>query len=65
MITGVAARKPQRLAQLVYVNTYLPIEGKNEITNGQLPLKVMERISYHIKLTVSLLWFTIFAYSLS
>jgi hypothetical protein len=31
-ITGVATKKPQRLAQLVYVDTYLPIDGENEIT---------------------------------
>ena len=37
MITGVAARKPQRLAQLFYVNTYLHIERKNEITRWPTP----------------------------
>jgi hypothetical protein len=52
-ITGVAAKKPQRLAQLVYVDTYLPIDGENEITPGPLKLKAIERISYHIKATVS------------
>jgi hypothetical protein len=39
MITGVAARKPQRLAQLFYVNTYLPIEGKNEIITWPTPIE--------------------------
>ena len=31
VITGVAAKKPQRLAQLVYLDAYLPFEGENEI----------------------------------
>ena len=31
MITGVAAKDPQRLAQLVYLDAYLPLEGENEI----------------------------------
>ena len=31
MITGVAAKEPQRLAQLVYLDAYLPLEGENEI----------------------------------
>lgn len=39
MITGVAARKLERLAQLFYVNTYLPIEGKNEITTWPTPVE--------------------------
>ena len=39
MITGVAARKPQRLAQLVYVDAYLPIEGKNEIITWPTPIE--------------------------
>ena len=39
MITGVAARKPQRLAQLVCVDAYLPIEGKNEITTWPTPVE--------------------------
>ena len=52
-ITGVAAKKPQRLAQLVYVDAYLPIEVENEITPWSTPIEAMERISYHVKLTVS------------
>jgi pimeloyl-ACP methyl ester carboxylesterase len=31
VITGVAAKQPQRLAQLVYLDAYLPFEGENEI----------------------------------
>ena len=31
VITGVAAREPKRLAQLVYFDAYLPLEGENEI----------------------------------
>lgn len=31
VITGVAAIMPQRLAQLVYLDAYLPMEGENEI----------------------------------
>jgi pimeloyl-ACP methyl ester carboxylesterase len=31
VITGVAAKEPQRLAHLVYLDAYLPIEGENEI----------------------------------
>jgi pimeloyl-ACP methyl ester carboxylesterase len=31
VITGVAANEPQRLAQLVYLDAYLPFEGENEI----------------------------------
>jgi pimeloyl-ACP methyl ester carboxylesterase len=31
VITGVAAKEPQRLAQLVYLDAYLPLEGENEI----------------------------------
>jgi pimeloyl-ACP methyl ester carboxylesterase len=31
VITGVAAREPKRLAQLVYLDAYLPLEGENEI----------------------------------
>jgi pimeloyl-ACP methyl ester carboxylesterase len=31
VITGVAAKEPQRLAQLVYLDAYLPFEGENEI----------------------------------
>ncbi|MGB8025204.1 MAG: hypothetical protein WCF06_12900 [Nitrososphaeraceae archaeon] len=38
-ITGVAAKKPQRLAQLVYVDAYLPIEGENEITPWSTPIE--------------------------
>jgi hypothetical protein len=30
-LTGVAAKQPQRLAQLVYLDAYLPFEGENEI----------------------------------
>jgi hypothetical protein len=54
-IAGVAAaKKPQRLAQLVYVvDAYLPIEGENEITPWSTPIEAMDRISYHVKLTVS------------
>jgi pimeloyl-ACP methyl ester carboxylesterase len=32
VITGVAAKQPQRLAHLVYLDAYLPMEGENEIT---------------------------------
>jgi pimeloyl-ACP methyl ester carboxylesterase len=31
VITGVAAKEPQRLAHLVYLDAYLPMEGENEI----------------------------------
>ena len=31
VITGVAAKEPQRLSQLVYLDAYLPLEGENEI----------------------------------
>lgn len=31
VITGVAAEEPKRLAQLVYFDAYLPLEGENEI----------------------------------
>jgi pimeloyl-ACP methyl ester carboxylesterase len=31
VITGVAAKEPKRLTQLVYVDAYLPLEGGNEI----------------------------------
>lgn len=31
VITGVAAQEPHRLAQLVYFDAYLPLEGENEI----------------------------------
>ena len=31
VITGVAAKEPQRLIHLVYLDAYLPLEGKNEI----------------------------------
>jgi pimeloyl-ACP methyl ester carboxylesterase len=31
VITGVAAMQPQRLAHLVYLDAYLPMEGENEI----------------------------------
>ncbi len=31
VITGVAAKEPHRLAQLVYLDAYLPLEGENEI----------------------------------
>jgi pimeloyl-ACP methyl ester carboxylesterase len=31
VITGVAAKEPKRLAQLVYLDAYLPLEGENEI----------------------------------
>jgi len=31
VITGVAAKEPQRLAQLVYLDAYLHLEGENEI----------------------------------
>jgi pimeloyl-ACP methyl ester carboxylesterase len=31
VITGVAANMPQRLAQLVYLDAYLAMEGENEI----------------------------------
>ena len=31
VITGVAAREPQRLAHLVYLDAYVPFEGENEI----------------------------------
>lgn len=35
VITGVAAKQPQRLAQLVYLDAYLPLEGENEIALWQ------------------------------
>src|SRR5919197_3213345 len=31
VITGVAAKQPHRLAHLVYLDAYLPMEGENEI----------------------------------
>ena len=31
VITGVAAKEPKRLAQIVYLDAYLPLEGENEI----------------------------------
>ncbi|MDQ3853135.1 MAG: alpha/beta hydrolase [Thermoproteota archaeon] len=31
VITGVAAKEPKRLAQLVFLDAYLPLEGENEI----------------------------------
>jgi pimeloyl-ACP methyl ester carboxylesterase len=31
VITGAAAKEPRRLAQLVYLDAYLPLEGENEI----------------------------------
>ena len=31
VVTGVAAKEPHRLAQLVYFDAYLPLEGENEI----------------------------------
>ena len=31
VITGVAAKEPQRLIHLVYLDAYLPLEGENEI----------------------------------
>jgi hypothetical protein len=31
VITGVVAREPKRLAQLVYLDAYLPFEGENKI----------------------------------
>ena len=31
VITGVAAKEPQRLTHLVYLDAYLPLEGENEI----------------------------------
>jgi pimeloyl-ACP methyl ester carboxylesterase len=31
VITGVAAKEPQRLAQLVYLDAFLPLEGEKEI----------------------------------
>src|SRR5215210_5066793 len=31
VITGVPAKEPKRLAQLVYLDAYLPLEGENEI----------------------------------
>jgi pimeloyl-ACP methyl ester carboxylesterase len=31
VITGVAAKEPQRLNHLVYLDAYLPLEGENEI----------------------------------
>jgi pimeloyl-ACP methyl ester carboxylesterase len=31
VIAGVAAKDPQRLAQLVYLDAYLPLDGENEI----------------------------------
>jgi hypothetical protein len=39
MITRVAAKKPQRLAQLVYVDAYIPTEGENEITPWSTPIE--------------------------
>jgi hypothetical protein len=38
-ITEVAAKKPQRLAQLVYVDAYLRIEEENEITPWSTPIE--------------------------
>jgi hypothetical protein len=38
-ITGVAAERPQRLAQLGYVDAYLPTEGENEITLWPTPVE--------------------------
>ena len=32
VITGVAAKEPQRVAQLVYLDAYLPLEGENNIS---------------------------------
>jgi pimeloyl-ACP methyl ester carboxylesterase len=32
VITGVAAKEPRRLAQLVYYDAYVPFEGENEIS---------------------------------
>ncbi len=32
VITGVAAKESKRLAQLVYLDAYLPLEGENEIS---------------------------------
>jgi pimeloyl-ACP methyl ester carboxylesterase len=31
VITGVAAKEPRRLIQMVYLDAYLPLEGENEI----------------------------------
>jgi pimeloyl-ACP methyl ester carboxylesterase len=31
VITGVAAKEPKRLTQLVYLDAYLPLQGENEI----------------------------------
>jgi pimeloyl-ACP methyl ester carboxylesterase len=31
VITGVPAKEPQRLSQLVYLDAYLPLEGENEV----------------------------------
>jgi pimeloyl-ACP methyl ester carboxylesterase len=31
VITGVAAKEPQRLTHLIYLDAYLPLEGENEI----------------------------------
>ena len=33
VISGVAAKEPRRLAQLVYFDAYLPLEGENEIAH--------------------------------
>jgi len=38
-ITEVAAKKPQRLAQLVYVDAYLRIEEETEITPWSTPIE--------------------------
>jgi hypothetical protein len=38
-IAGVAAKKPQRLAHLVYVDAYPPIKGENEITPWATPIE--------------------------
>jgi pimeloyl-ACP methyl ester carboxylesterase len=35
VITGVAAKQPHRLAQLVYLDVYLPLEVENEIVLWQ------------------------------
>jgi pimeloyl-ACP methyl ester carboxylesterase len=32
VITGVAAKEPRRLIQLVYLDAYLPLEGENEVS---------------------------------
>jgi pimeloyl-ACP methyl ester carboxylesterase len=41
VITGVVAKQPQRLAHLVYLDAYLPLEGENEISLW--PSKQVER----------------------